>query len=98
MQSWRTWIVVVALPLLALGACKKETGTEMPSDLRPRAAAVDVDKLDVPGLFAHIPADTPYVMASFEPLPLSYFEKMKRALGPVLERSFDKLSRIDTTA
>lgn len=99
MQSWRTWIVVVAaLPLLALGACKKETGTELPGDLRPRAAAIDVDKLAVPALLAHIPADTPYVMASFEPLPLSYFAKMKRALGPVLERSFDNLRPLDSTA
>ena len=91
MLSWRPRVVASMLLVLALAACKKESGAELPPDLRPRPAAVDVDKLAVPALFAHIPADSPYVVASFEPMPMSYFTKMKRALGPVLERSLDKM-------
>lgn len=92
MLSWRPRrVVALMLLLLALAACKKESGTELPSDFRPRSAAVDVDKLAVPALFAHIPADSPYVVASFEAVPLAYLAKFKRGLGPALGRAFDKL-------
>jgi hypothetical protein len=89
MLSWRPRAYVVMLLLLAAAACKKEG--DLPSDLRPRAAAVDVDKLVVPPMFAAIPADSPYVFASFEAMPLGHFAKFKRALGPAFGRAFDKL-------
>jgi hypothetical protein len=82
-------IAVIALALLALAACKKEG--ELPPGFGPRGPAVDVDKLQAPALFAHIPADTPYVLASFEAVSLDYYAKMKRAIGPALLRSVDQL-------
>lgn len=87
--------VVVVVALLALAACKKDDGGALPSDLRPPKAAVDVDKLAVPALFAHIPADSPYVMAAFEAIPLDYYEKMKQAFGPMVKQSIDMLRALD---
>src|SRR5262245_30045983 len=80
---------VAARSLPALAACKKEG--ELPPGFGPRGKAVDVDQLQAPALFAHIPADAPYVLASFEAVSLDYYAKMKRALGPALLRSFDQL-------
>jgi hypothetical protein len=83
-------VAVVALWLLALAACKKE-GAEMPADFGPRRPAVDVSKLQAPALFAHIPADTAFVMASFEAVPLEYYAKIRSMMGPAMERSLGQL-------
>jgi hypothetical protein len=87
--SSRVVAVVVALSLVALAACKKDS--ERPPELGPRGPAIDVDKLQAPALFAHIPADTPYVLASFEAVSLDYYAKMKRAIAPAMARSVDQL-------
>ena len=81
---------LIALLVLAAAACKKEGG-ELPPGFGPRGAAVDVSKLQAPALFAHIPADTPYVMAAFEAVPLEYYASIRRALGPALARNIDQL-------
>ncbi|HSK00184.1 MAG TPA: hypothetical protein VK932_03040 [Kofleriaceae bacterium] len=82
-------VAVVALALIALAACKKER--ELPPGLGPRGPVVDVDTLQAPALFAHIPADAPYVLASFEAVSLDYYAKIKRATAPALARSVDEL-------
>lgn len=83
-------LAVLALAgLLALAACKKEG--DLPAGFGPRGPAVDVDKLQAPPLFAYIPADTPYVLASFEAPPLDYYVKLKRAVGPVMRKSLGQL-------
>jgi hypothetical protein len=90
-MSWRSRLAVSVL-LLALATCKKD-GEQLPSGLGgpPQRPAVDVDKLETPPLFAHIPADTPYIMAAFEAAPLEYMQKVKRSLGPALARTVDRL-------
>jgi len=85
----RVAVVGLTLSLIALAACKKEG--ELPPEFGPRGPAVDVAKLQAPALFAHIPADAPYVFASFEAVPLPYYAKIRRALGPALLRSLDQL-------
>lgn len=83
--------LVLALAALAtLAACKKDGGGA-PPDLGRKGPVVDVDKLEAPPLFAHIPADTPYVMASFEAVPLAYYAKVRQAAGPELARALDQL-------
>ncbi len=82
-------VAVVALWLIALAACKKER--ELPPGFGPRGPAVDVDKLRAPALFEHIPADAPYVLASFEAVSLDYYAKVKRAVGPAVARGVDQL-------
>jgi hypothetical protein len=89
-----TRVAVVALWLLALAACKKE-GAAMPADFGPRRSAVDVDKLQAPALFAHIPADAPFVMASFEAVPLEYYAKIRSMMGPAFERSLGQVRAVD---
>lgn len=87
--SSRAWIVAaVALPSIALAACKKDS--ELPG-LGPRGPVIDVDKLRAPALFAHIPADTPYVLASFEAVSLDYYAKLRHTTGPALARGVDEL-------
>jgi hypothetical protein len=92
MGKWRSRVAafgVLAVWLLALAACKKEG--ELPPGFGPQRPAVDVDKLQAPALFAHIPADTPYVVAAFEATPLDYLRKLKRTLGPAMGRTVDQL-------
>lgn len=89
MMSRRSRVAVFVLGLLALAACKKEG--ELPPGFGPQRAAVDVDKLQSPALFAHIPADTPYVVAAFEATPLDYLSKLKRTLGPAMGRTLDRI-------
>src|SRR5262249_26341212 len=49
-----------------------------------------IDKLQTPALLANVPADTPYVFASFESLPRWYWDKTIEAVGPALA---DQLNR-----
>jgi hypothetical protein len=85
------WIAAVA----ASAACTKSgsapASAPMPAPA-PRSppwyelapAAIDVDRLAAPALLAHIPADSPFALVSFEPIPLEYFAKLKREMGPRL--------------
>ncbi|HVV88043.1 MAG TPA: hypothetical protein VHE35_33610 [Kofleriaceae bacterium] len=94
-------MVVVALAL-GLVACKKDTGdkgapgkqpvrTSLPPELTRRPAGVDTTKLAVPPLFAYVPADTAYLIGSFEPIPLEYFDKMFTKIGPAVSKALDQL-------
>jgi hypothetical protein len=40
-------------------------------------------------MLAHVPADTPYVMASFKPMPAEYLQWIRQRLGPVYGRAMD---------
>jgi hypothetical protein len=88
-RSSRAWVAVVALSLVALAGCKKDR--EPPLELGPRGPVIDVARLQAPALFAHIPADAPYVLASFEAVSLDYYAKVKRATAPALARSVAQL-------
>jgi len=76
--------VRVAVAVLALAcACSKPV---------PRSAAPG---RAVPALFAHVPADTPYLLGAFDAIPLSYYGKLERALRPVFFRALRYLSVSD---
>jgi hypothetical protein len=71
----RSGAAIAALFLLACskGGEEKAGGgsVEPPQAVENREKAA---QLSAPALFAHIPADTPYVVASFEPIPRSYWQ------------------------
>lgn len=80
----RSLVALVVAIVVGLG-CKQDGAgqdKQIPSELKPRPVAVDVATLQAPPLFAHIPADTPYVVAAFEPVSLDYYAKLKNAFGP----------------
>jgi len=73
-------VATAALALACLFACSKdkEAAGEPGGAQERRDKAAE---LTAPAaLFAHIPANTPYVFASFEPIPRSYWQR----LGPAL--------------
>jgi hypothetical protein len=97
----RNALVVVVLAV-GLIACNKNDGnkgttgkqtvrTELPPELMRQAAAVDTAKLTAPAVFAHVPADTAYMIGSFEPIPLAYYDKMFSKLGPAIGKALDQL-------
>lgn len=83
----RRLAIVIAL-VLVVGCDKKSAKPAPQPELVARPAAIDVGKLSAPALFANVPLDTPYMVAAFEAIPLEYYAKMKRALGP----AFGKVS------
>jgi hypothetical protein len=96
----RIGLVVVALSL-GLIACKKDdkktaanaanTPTALPVEMQRKPAAVDTSKLATPALFANIPADTPYLIGSFQAVPLDYMEKIFTKVGPTVKKAFDQM-------
>lgn len=101
MLTW--WIAAVA----ASGACTKSgsapASAPMPAPApAPRSppwyelapVAIDVDRLAAPALLAHIPADSPFALVSFEPIPLEYFAKLKREMGPRLASIRDAIREL----
>lgn len=88
--------VIAIASLLALAACKKDGAgpdKQIPEELKPKLAVVDTTKLKAPPLFAHVPADTPYVLASFEPVSLDYYAKMKDGFGTFFSKMISKKKR-----
>lgn len=79
----------VALAALLAGtvACSKSDSGGKQSSAEPAQAVQhreEAAKLAAPPLFAYIPADTPYVVASFEPLPSSYWQRWQPIAQMVL--------------
>jgi hypothetical protein len=94
----RTALSLAAAASLAVGASacsKKEEATKAPptAEAAPGGSPkpVDTSKLSAPKLFAHIPADTPYVFASFEPIPAEFWTLMGDTMKPEMEKAFDQL-------
>ncbi len=76
--------MVIAVALAVTG-CKKDDHAggraALPAELaRPRPAGAPA-ALPSPALLAHVPADTPYVMASLVPVPAALWGKIKAAVG-----------------
>lgn len=92
----RSAVVAIVVALVAFAACKKDgegPDKQIPDELKPKLAAVDTSKLKAPPLFAHVPADTPYVLASFEPVSLDYYAKMKDGFGSFFSKMVSKKKR-----
>lgn len=79
--------LAAALALACLVACDKSKETAATGE--PAGAQDRKDKaaqLAAPAeLFAHIPADTPYVFASFQPVPASYWKRVGPAVRALLD-------------
>lgn len=75
----RLLVVLVSMVLAACGGSKPR-GSSAPTAAR----------ISAPPLFAHIPADTPYVIAALEAFPRAYMAKLADAFGPLLSTAFDK--------
>ncbi len=88
--------LTAALAVAGLTGCKKdsekltwqETGRPPVVEQNKQKAA----SLKAPPMFAHIPADTPYVFAAFEPIPAAYWSHVCEKLCPVWEKAFSQLS------
>jgi hypothetical protein len=85
------------MPASAPGAPAVPVSTAAPQsppwyELAP--VAIDVDRLAAPALLAHIPADSPFALVAFEPIPLEYFAKLKRDMGPRLARIRDAIREL----
>ncbi len=87
MTSVRSGSLAFVVAMVALAGCKKEGGdaVELPAEMRPHPAQGDPSRLAVPALFASIPADTPYLIASLEAAPPELWGKMKQAYKPLID-------------
>lgn len=79
-------VTVVVAAMLATGARRATAGRVSP--LRSRAAATG--NLPDNPLLAAVPADTPYVFASFRPVPLEALRGLVDLLGPPARRGFSE--------
>jgi hypothetical protein len=73
---------------VALAACTKQgagDATGLPADVKLQAAQGGPSGPAVPALFASIPADTPYLMASVEPVSPGLWAKLEQAFKPVID-------------
>lgn len=99
MLERRLLVVAMLGALAAAPACEKKSlgpDKQLPAELQPTKAAFDASKLVAPALFANIPADTPYVVAAFEPVGLDYYAKLKQGFGPVFAKAMaDKRAQSD---
>ncbi len=83
-------VAAFAASISGAAGCKKDEGSKnepAKADANKAAAA----KLTAPALFAHIPADTPYAFAAFDPLPPAYWDAVGGAVKPELEKLLDQV-------
>ena len=73
--------------IVSLGACKKEGGAggtgDLPAEMKPHLAQGDPSKLAMPAVMAHVPADTPYLLAGLDAMPPEFYAKMQQMLAPI---------------
>ena len=74
----------VMIALVVLAACDKAGPS--PSQKPER---LDVGDFPDNPLLASVPGDTPYVFATFKPVPPEYIHKIVQVFGPVYRRAFD---------
>jgi len=73
--------------IVSLGACKKEGGAgdtaDLPAEMKPHPAQGDPSKLAMPAVMAHVPADTPYLLAALDAVPPEFYAKLQQMLAPM---------------
>jgi hypothetical protein len=92
MTSVRICLRVLVMAV-ALAACTKQgagDATGLPADVKLQAAQGGPSGPAVPALFASIPADTPYLVASLEASPPELWAKLRQAFQPVIEAAVAK--------
>ncbi len=85
-------VAAVAASLAGAAGCKKDEGKNEPGKAAENKAAAA--KLTAPALFAHIPADTPYAFAAFDPLPTAYWDAVGGAIKPEIEKLLDQMMQM----
>ncbi len=90
--------LVLATTILAVTACKKDSD-KLTWEETGRPPVVEHNKqraasLEAPPMFAHIPADTPYVFAAFEPIPGAYWSHVCEKLCPSWNKAFAELATV----
>ena len=93
MMSVRSRSLAVLVMVVAPAACKKQgvgDTTSLPADVTQQAAQAGPSGLAVPALFASVPADTPYLVASIEPAPPALWAKLEQVFKPLLEAGLAK--------
>lgn len=92
-----SFAAVACLAAFTPACSKKDEAAKQPGTPEPApggggaSTAADTSKLTAPPLFAHIPADTPYVFASFEPIPAEFWSLMGDTLVPEMTKGIDQL-------
>jgi hypothetical protein len=81
-MRWRVGVILAVA--VASGACKKQSASTGDPPAQDGVAK------PLPALFAHVPADTPYLMAGLEAVPLDYYARMKNAFAPIVEAPIAK--------
>ena len=94
--------LILATTILAVTACKKDSD-KLTWEETGRPPVVEQNKqraasLEAPPMFAHIPADTPYVFAAFEPIPGDYWSHVCKKLCPVWNKGFAELATMGGNA
>ena len=87
-MSVRSGSLAVLVVMVALVACTKQgvgAAVGPPADVKLQAAQAGPSGPGVPALFASIPADTPYLVASLEAAPPELWEKMKQSFKPMID-------------
>jgi hypothetical protein len=85
-MRWRMGVMLAML--VASGGCKKQ-----PASKGEPAVQVDSAAKPMPALFAHVPADTPYLLAGLEAVPIDYYARMKDTFAPIFEGLVAKARR-----
>lgn len=95
MTGIRARSLAALMLIISLAACKKEGGDAagLPADMLPRPAKGDPAKLVMPKLFASVPADTPYLVASAEGMPAELAGRIEKMAAPLLDVAKTALSR-----
>ncbi len=82
--------VAAMVMVVSVAACKKQgvgvgvgagTVDELPSGQQPHPAHGDPAKLAMPAVLAHVPVDTPYLMAGIESMPPELFARLQKAVA-----------------
>jgi len=74
------------IALVVLAACDKGNKS---NDTPPKPERLEVGDFPDNPMLASVPADTPYVFATFKPIPPDYIHKMVDVFGPIYRRGFD---------
>ncbi|MBC7974182.1 MAG: hypothetical protein H7138_04300, partial [Myxococcales bacterium] len=80
--------MVLLIALIGFGGCKKEAPggaatAGLPPLMQPHPAQGDPAKLVMPAVLAHVPADTPYLLAGLDTMPPEVFVRFQQAMAPL---------------
>lgn len=72
------WLAMIAV----LPACGPSARAPVAAPSSRPGGGGDLERLVAPALFAHIPADTPFALGTFEAIPADFYAGLARALRP----------------